>query len=708
MDDSQLVRWLKADALGSHRRMLQLLVIITCLIVMIGILYMHLVVWPQEFHEGQVVPYTVFSPVTFSYIDRTLVSEIAGPDGETAVQEAIDLSRKQEAIDRMRDFHDALLELRQHCLDTGFAGEAAETAIGEFADGFNIERVVVKDLLRHSDSQLSLIFTQAEKKLGVQMDGIVSDALVRQLKQQGAAHVIQSPEGIYVYFLAPNLVKYEPPDLTEDARKAATVTVAKGSVIIAEGQHVDARIASQLEQLKPYTQERQFLVLAGISLILLFAVLMWYLYLKRFAPRLISRPTISMQLGALLIMCLAAGLVTGRLPFNYFYYGVSFAVAVCAIIVVLAYDSQFAIYFALVLGLVLSMALGFGANLMLYTMGGALLPTVFLSAGARRRGQVLFALTQGLINVALAATVILISVQTLHLEVFAIAFTTGIGSAIVAFGLLPVVETLTSQLTPGKLVELANPENELLKRLKREAHGTFAHCIVVADLAEEACIAINADGLKARVGALYHDIGKLRRPGFFAENITDLSKNPHQGLPPETSVKILRDHVADGLNMAREHRLPKDLLPFIAEHHGTNLIKYFFAQAQKLHEDAPDTRPEPLYEEYNYVGPIPGSRETGVVMLADICEAMVRALGETDFETMRQAIAGVVSEKMADGQLVRSNLSLGDLEEIKKAFERVLQAIRHHRITYPGKMRSVIHFMQPDMQPVSTGKDAPE
>jgi hypothetical protein len=255
-----------------------------------------------------------------------------------------------------------------------------------------------------------------------------------------------------------------------------------------------------------------------------------------------------------------------------------------------------------------------------------------------------------------------------------------------------VFETLTSQLTPGKLVELANPENELLKRLKREAHGTYAHSVMVADLAEEACRAIGARALLAKVGALYHDIGKLRRPGFFAENIHDLRKNPHQGLPPDTSVKILREHVLDGLHMARERRLPAELLPFIAEHHGTYLIKYFYYLATRLHQENAEKHPAPAVGNFSYQGPIPQSREAGVVMLADITEAMLRARPDATHEEAQQIVAGIVSEKIEEGQLTDSGLTLGELEQIKRAFGQILIAQRHQRLSYPGKPPAPVHF----------------
>ena len=261
-----------------------------------------------------------------------------------------------------------------------------------------------------------------------------------------------------------------------------------------------------------------------------------------------------------------------------------------------------------------------------------------------------------------------------------------------ALGLLPVMETVSTQLTPGKLNDLANQENELLRRLKREAHGTYAHSNMVADLAEEACRAIGARWMKAKVGALYHDIGKLKRPGFFAENIHNLAKNPHDGLPPETSAKILKDHVTDGLAMAKEARLPAELQQFIAEHHGDYLIKFFYHKALEAHRQDTDDNAEPQYKEFCYDGPLPRDRESGVVMLADITEAVTRARAEADSPQLSRIITEIINEKISEGQLVLSNLTIGDLDKIKKAFENTLAAQRHHRVTYPGKGPAPMQF----------------
>ncbi|MCH7472791.1 HDIG domain-containing protein [bacterium] len=214
----------------------------------------------------------------------------------------------------------------------------------------------------------------------------------------------------------------------------------------------------------------------------------------------------------------------------------------------------------------------------------------------------------------------------------------------------------------------------------------------MADLAEEAIKEIGGDWLEARVGALYHDIGKLKRPGFFAENIHDLHKNPHDGLPPETSVKIIKDHVADGLEMAREANLPRELLKYISEHHGTYQIKYFYHKAMLQHREDPGKHAEPVREEFSYAGPLPQCRESGVLMLADVTEAVVRTMGTDEEDEVHDILASIFIEKIEEKQLVESGLTLGEMEKVKGAFARILIARGHHRVRYPGEPPAPIHF----------------
>lgn len=250
-------------------------------------------------------------------------------------------------------------------------------------------------------------------------------------------------------------------------------------------------------------------------------------------------------------------------------------------------------------------------------------------------------------------------------------------SAALALLLLPVAEATTHITTNLTLLELSDFRRPLLRRLALEAPGTWAHSIAMANLCEAACNAIGANGLLARVGCYYHDVGKLKRPQYFVENQTGGS-NPHDKLKPQQSAQIIRNHVKDGLELADEAGLPPTVRAFIPEHHGTSDIKYFLHRARGRD---PGAEIDP--GDFVYPGPRPRSAETAIAMLADAAEAAVRVLDEPTPEAVRGAIDQLANQRLAAGQLDEAPLTLRDIERVKQEFVRVLSGIHHTRIEYP-------------------------
>jgi len=243
--------------------------------------------------------------------------------------------------------------------------------------------------------------------------------------------------------------------------------------------------------------------------------------------------------------------------------------------------------------------------------------------------------------------------------------------------LIPVFESIFGLLTKARLLELADKEKPLIRRLSLDAPGTFEHTLLICGLAEEATRMIGGDIDLIKTGALYHDIGKLHAPNWFIEN-QDGSKNPHDELDdPIKSAEVLQAHVDEGLKFARKNRLPKLIANFIPEHQGTLKMGYFFQKAKEKNLD--------INEYYfRYKGPIPQSKETAILMLADGCEAALRAMNinASDKEAL-ETISNIIYSRQKDGQLDDSNLSKGEIFLIKRAFLNVWKRIRHRRIQYP-------------------------
>ena len=255
--------------------------------------------------------------------------------------------------------------------------------------------------------------------------------------------------------------------------------------------------------------------------------------------------------------------------------------------------------------------------------------------------------------------------------IFASSFT------LVIYYLLGQLFGVTTSL---QLLEISRPNHPLLRQLLLKAPGTYHHTLIVSNMAEEAAVAIGADSLLTRVGSYYHDIGKIIRPYFFIENNTD-GENPHDRIDPYTSARIIISHVSDGVDLAKKYRLPPGIIDFIKEHHGTTRVEYFYHKAVQMKND-----PSEVDESaFRYAGPKPHTSETAILMLADSCEATVRAMHPQTSEEMLELIRSVISRRLMSGQLDNSPLTLRDLTLISEAFVRVLQGIHHPRVKYPGE-----------------------
>lgn len=251
-------------------------------------------------------------------------------------------------------------------------------------------------------------------------------------------------------------------------------------------------------------------------------------------------------------------------------------------------------------------------------------------------------------------------------------------SAILAMGVLPVLEWFTGITTDQTLLEWADPNRPLLGRLSREAPGTYAHTIGVANLAEAAANAIGANGLLCRVGTYYHDVGKVVRPAYFIENQPG-GRNPHARITPATSAAIIREHVTEGLKLARENGVPEVLRRFIAEHHGTQRIGFFYDKA--LEEADDDQTPD--LADFTYPGPRPASTETAILMMADSLESATRALQDPTPERIRDLVESIVESKIKGGQLDDSPLTQREIAILKEEFIKMLAGMYHTRIDYP-------------------------
>lgn len=343
----------------------------------------------------------------------------------------------------------------------------------------------------------------------------------------------------------------------------------------------------------------------------------------------------------------------------------------------LAVDLDFGILFALSSSLVIFLYQGFTVEKIIPILTGSLVGGIFLIDPRNRTDWY----RTGAI-IAVTTSLLILSIEFFirsNLKDVIIGFSYGIIngflSILLLFALLFIFERAFNITTNFTWMEYADLNNPLLKRLSREASGTYQHSLMVSTMAENAAEAIGANTLLSKVGGLYHDIGKLMRPDFFAENFRD-GKNPHNDIPPKLSAIIIKSHIPDGVKIAKEYKLPVEIIDVIKQHQGTYLIVPFYEIAKKCLDDVNE-------EDFKYDAELPVSKETGILMLADIVGATVRSMDNPTEKEIREMIEKQINKQFTRGQLSRSELSIKDLNIISNQFAQTLEGLYHYRPTYP-------------------------
>lgn len=485
---------------------------------------------------------------------------------------------------------------------------------------------------------------------------------------------------------------------TDRQRQAAMEEVApamivKGEVIVRKGARVTPEDLVRLRDAGVLRPRGNWGAATGAFVLAALLVALVALFLHLYRPQVYGDLRRLVLLG---IVGLGAALLTRALwPVSPYLAPVPGAMMLLAILL----DPMTALGTGVVLAVVAALVTGRDLSTAVVAVAGGL-AGVYSVSRANGRGDIVRA---GF----LVALVDAVAILALHLTAGPIVATGAVAQDVLAgvangvllagvltIGSLPYFENVFGILTSLKLLELANPNHPLLRRLLLEAPGTYHHSLLVANLAEAGAEAVGANPLLCRVGAYYHDVGKIKRPYFFVENQFG-GRNPHDKLSPHLSALIVIAHVKEGVELARQYRLPEEIVRFIPEHHGTTLLAYFYQRARAAGED------ELVEESFRHIGPVPQSKETAIVMLADAAEAVVRSLPRPTPGRVQAAVRRVIRERLNDGQLNQSDLTLKDLDAVAEAFVRVLGGVHHGRIEYPEP--------QPVRDaPVAAGRDEPK
>ena len=405
------------------------------------------------------------------------------------------------------------------------------------------------------------------------------------------------------------------------------------------------------------------------------------MYIYAYQPRIIARPIRAVALATLFWLLLTATRFLS-LSERWMYLATGTAVA-CAIVLTIAYDQRFAIGMTMFYAILACFAVGKIATVELFlTMMVGIMVCCFNLREIRTRKKLIevsiFA-TIAVFVTALALGVIqtLPFRQTLFQSGLAGGATFGVGVVLQAF--LPIIESAFGIATSMTLLDYSDANQPLLRKLALDAPGTFSHSLLIGSIAESAAEAIGANGLLCRVGAYYHDIGKINKPTYFVENQMGLA-NRHEQLSPAMSQLVIVGHVKDGIEIAKEFGLPAVLRQFIETHHGTTLMEYFYNEARKKQ----DERQTPVSEsEFRYPGPKPRSKEAAIVMLADAAESAARTLTEATPTKIEAMVHHIAMKRLQDGQFDECELTLRELSRIEAGLSKSLAAHHHGRIAYP-------------------------
>jgi cyclic-di-AMP phosphodiesterase PgpH len=458
--------------------------------------------------------------------------------------------------------------------------------------------------------------------------------------------------------------------------------VRAGEKIIGANEVVGRAEHEKLRALRDFLEsrrgeERGARRVVGAILFNFLVIALFGIALVLFRPRLYGDIRSMALIAAVFTVVLVAAGVIGKMPHVR---PELIPVVFAAVILSALFDQRISMIAVMVLAVLIGAQASFrGTNALFLNLIGGAVAAITVRAVSRRNESFRWIL---MIAIAyfVAATAIGWTLDLPMREVLRSAGWGGLNAAasvVLALQLLPVAEHFTGIETDLTLLEWSDLNRPLMQRLSLEAPGTYAHTIVVANLAESACRAIGASALLARVGCYYHDIGKLQRPQYFVEN-QPKGWNPHDKLAPGNSATIIRNHVREGLKLAEEHGLPRKLRAFITEHHGTGEISYFLEKAREGGNGVSDPG------NYAYPGPRPQSAETAVVMLADGVEAAVRVLNEPTPERIREVVEHIVRQRIDQGQLRDAPLTLRQIDGIKEEFIRVLAGMYHNRIDYPA------------------------
>ncbi len=636
---------------------------------------------------GDVSPTDIRAPHQITYESQVL-TEQARARAAATVPNAYDPPEariRREQVNRAREIINEITRVRQD----EYANADQQAGRIQAIPDITLSAAVVDQIVAFDDASWQRAATEVPLVLDRIMREEIREDQVQTYQRRVASLVsldLNEREAAVVTELVRALIRpntFFNAERTEAAREEARQrvppqmrTIEARQIILRAGDVVDA---ADIEALDAFGLRRpRFtwpLLIQAVLLVLLITTVM-ATYLLRTAPEFWDEPRWPplLVLITLTFLVVARLLIPGRslLP-------LILPIAGMSMLLALLLDLRLALVITACVALVAGYLSNGALEMIMYFLLGGFTGAFVLGRGERLG---LFAWSGITVSFTNLAVLFLFRWPTgaLDLTNFAQLALVALGNGVLSVSVTGIGLVLLSSVfgitTSFQLMELSRPTQPLLRQLLLKAPGTYHHTILVSNLGERAADAVGADPLLTRVGAYYHDVGKILRPYFFVDNQAD-GVNPHDQLDPYTSAQIIISHVKDGIELARRHRLPARVIDFIPEHHGTTLVSYFYHKATQMADTPVDEAA------FRYPGPRPRSKETAIIMLADSCESAVRASHPSSREEIDQIVHKIIHRRLLDGELDHSDLTLQDLDRIRRAFVNTLQGIHHPRIQYP-------------------------
>jgi len=452
-------------------------------------------------------------------------------------------------------------------------------------------------------------------------------------------------------------------------------TIQKGQIIIRKGEVVTSEGIAILNALGLKNPKINFSNIIGIIMITAICLLIVFLYLSYFYSDIYENVNKLILLGTISIFVILLAKIASQAS------GYLMPIASASMLIAISLNPNIAVLLTVILSLLIGFFPGGGLNYILVSVISGIVAIYSIRKATQRSSITRAGLIIAGVNIITISALGLINNEGYYLilqnNLWGVL--NGFLAVVLTIGILPFLESFFNITTSFKLMELSNSDQPLLKKLITEAPGTYQHSIVVGNLSETAASEIGANGLLARVAALYHDIGKIKRAYFFIEN-QEVYKNIHDDMEPSLSALVIASHVKEGVELAKKNKLPKDIIDIIAQHHGTGLINYFFHRALKENGLTNDAVAE---ENYRYSGPKPQTKEAGIILLADSLEAATRSLTNPTATRIKTLVKEIIQKNLENGQLEECDLTLKDLDKIGDSFSLILTGMFHSRVEYP-------------------------